>query len=148
MNGDGSIKHPGLDNHGMGTVFEELVRRFNEENNEEAGEHWTPRDAVKLMARLIFLPVATEIESGTYLLYDGACGTGGIGTGHLLERKSLISHYFRHNSSGRMGTSFAGGLFVRADFVLSSRSAASGTCESSTCPIRNPIAPSLSQQWN
>ena len=68
----------GLDNHGMGTVFEELVRRFNEENNEEAGEHWTPRDAVKLMAKLILLPVADEIESGTYLLYDGACGTGGM----------------------------------------------------------------------
>jgi type I restriction enzyme M protein len=62
----------------MGTVFEELVRRFNEENNEEAGEHWTPRDAVKLMAKLVFLPIAAEIESGTYLLYDGACGTGGM----------------------------------------------------------------------
>jgi len=78
LNGDGSIKHPGLDNHAMGTVFEELVRRFNEENNEEAGEHWTPRDAVALMAQLIFLPIADRIESGTYLLYDGACGTGGM----------------------------------------------------------------------
>ena len=78
LHGDGSIKHPGLDNHGMGTIFEELVRRFNEENNEEAGEHWTPRDAVRLMARLVFLPVASEIRSGTYLLYDGACGTGGM----------------------------------------------------------------------
>ena len=78
MNGDGSARHPGLDNHAMGTVFEELLRRFNEENNEEAGEHWTPRDAVKLMARLIFLPVADRITSGTYLLYDGACGTGGM----------------------------------------------------------------------
>ena len=78
LNPDGSIKQPGLDNHAMGTVFEELVRRFNEENNEEAGEHWTPRDAVKLMAMLIFLPIADEIESGTYLLYDGACGTGGM----------------------------------------------------------------------
>ena len=77
-NADGSVKHPGLDNHGMGSVFEELVRRFNEENNEEAGEHWTPRDAVKLMAKLVLLPVAEEIESGTYLLYDGACGTGGM----------------------------------------------------------------------
>jgi type I restriction enzyme M protein len=76
--GDGSVKLPALDNHAMGTIFEELVRRFNEENNEEAGEHWTPRDAVKLMARLIFLPVANRIESGTYLLYDGACGTGGM----------------------------------------------------------------------
>ena len=78
LNNDGSVKHAGLDNHGMGTVFEELVRRFNEENNEEAGEHWTPRDAVKLMAKLIFLPIADQIESGTYLLYDGACGTGGM----------------------------------------------------------------------
>ena len=78
MNADGTVKHPGLDNHGMGTLFEELVRRFNEENNEEAGEHWTPRDAVKLMAKLIFLPIAETIESGTYLLYDGACGTGGM----------------------------------------------------------------------
>ena len=71
-------RHPGLDNHAMGTIFEELVRRFNEENNEEAGEHWTPRDAVKLMANLIFLPVADAIESSTYLLYDGALGTGGM----------------------------------------------------------------------
>ena len=62
----------------MGTMFEELVRRFNEENNEEAGEHWTPRDAVQLMANLMFLPIADRIESGTYLLYDGACGTGGM----------------------------------------------------------------------
>ncbi len=76
--GDSSVKHPGLDNHAMGTIFEELVRRFNEENNEEAGEHWTPRDAVRLMAKLVFLPIADEIESGTYLLYDGACGTGGM----------------------------------------------------------------------
>ncbi len=73
-----TAKQPGLDNHAMGTIFEELVRRFNEENNEEAGEHWTPRDAVKLMAKLIFLPIADQIESGTYLLYDGACGTGGM----------------------------------------------------------------------
>jgi type I restriction enzyme M protein len=78
FNADGSVRLSGLDNHAMGTIFEELVRRFNEENNEEAGEHWTPRDAVKLMAKLIFLPIADEIESGTYLIYDGACGTGGM----------------------------------------------------------------------
>jgi type I restriction enzyme M protein len=65
MNGNDTIKQPGLDNHAMGTIFEELVRRFNEENNEEAGEHWTPRDAVKLMAKLIFLPIADTIESDT-----------------------------------------------------------------------------------
>ncbi|MCA8951145.1 MAG: SAM-dependent DNA methyltransferase [Planctomycetes bacterium] len=68
----------GLDNHAMGTVFEELVRKFNEDNNEEAGEHWTPRDAVRLMANLVFLPVADQIKSGSYLLYDCACGTGGM----------------------------------------------------------------------
>jgi type I restriction enzyme M protein len=78
LNANGSVKQPGLDNHAMGTIFEELVRRFNEENNEEAGEHWTPRDAVRLMAKLIFLPIADDIKSGTYLLYDGACGTGGM----------------------------------------------------------------------
>ena len=78
LNGDGSVRLEGLDNHGMGTVFEELIRRFNEENNEEAGEHFTPRDVVQLMARLVFLPVADEVRSGTYLVYDGACGTGGM----------------------------------------------------------------------
>ena len=67
-----------IDNHAMGTVFEELVRKFNEDNNEEAGEHWTPRDAVRLMANLVFLPVEDSIKSGTYLLYDCACGTGGM----------------------------------------------------------------------
>ncbi len=68
----------GIDNHAMGTVFEELVRKFNEDNNEEAGEHWTPRDAVRLMANLIFLPIEDKLKSGTYLLYDCACGTGGM----------------------------------------------------------------------
>ena len=77
-NDDGTTKLPGLDNHAMGTIFEDLVRRFNEENNEEAGEHWTPRDAVELMAQLVFQPVAEQIKSGTYLLYDGAIGTGGM----------------------------------------------------------------------
>jgi type I restriction enzyme M protein len=79
---------PGLDNHGMGTIFEELIRRFNEENNEEAGEHFTPRDVVTLMADLVFRPVEDAITSTTYTLYDGACGTGGmltVGEERLLE---------------------------------------------------------------
>ena len=75
---DGRITLPALDNHGMGTVFEELIRRFSEDNNEEAGEHFTPRDVIKLMAKLLFLPVADRIESSTYSLYDGSCGTGGM----------------------------------------------------------------------
>ena len=105
---DGRVVHPGLDNHGMGTVFEELIRRFNEENNEEAGEHFTPRDAVTLMAKLIFLPVADRIESGTYLLYDGACGTGGMLTlgeevlrGIAEERgKQVSTHLFGQEING------------------------------------------------
>ena len=68
----------GIDNHSMGTIFEELVRKFNEENNEEAGEHWTPRDAVRLMANLVFLPIESKLKSGSYLLYECACGTGGM----------------------------------------------------------------------
>lgn len=75
---EGNELLPGLDNHSMGTIFEELIRRFNEENNEEAGEHFTPRDVVTLMSDLIFLPIVDDIESGTYLVYDGACGTGGM----------------------------------------------------------------------
>ena len=78
LDADGNELLPALDNHSMGTIFEELIRRFNEENNEEAGEHFTPRDVVTLMADLIFLPVKGDIESGTYLVYDGACGTGGM----------------------------------------------------------------------
>ena len=78
QNADGSIRLPGLDNHAMGTIFEDLVRRFNEENNEEAGEHWTPRDAVQLMSRLVFDPIADQVQSTAYLLYDGALGTGGM----------------------------------------------------------------------
>lgn len=72
------FKHPGLDNHGMGTIFEELIRKFNEENNEEAGEHWTPRDVVELMADLVFMPIADKIKDASYSCYDGACGTGGM----------------------------------------------------------------------
>ncbi len=78
LNSDGSVRLSELDNYGVGTAFEGLVRRFNEEHNEEEGEHWTPRDAVKLMANLLFLPIADENKSGTYLPHDGACGTGGV----------------------------------------------------------------------
>ena len=78
LSDDGSVRLPGMDNHAMGTIFEDLLRRFNEENNEEAGEHWTPRDAVELMAKLVFLPIKDQIQPTTYVLYDGALGTGGM----------------------------------------------------------------------
>jgi type I restriction enzyme M protein len=75
---DGNIVHEGLSNLGMGYVFEELIRKFNEENNEEAGEHFTPREIIKLMTHLIFEPIKKRIKEGTYLIYDPACGSGGM----------------------------------------------------------------------
>ena len=87
------LKHPGLDNHGMGTIFEELIRKFNEENNEEAGEHWTPRDVVELMADLVFMPIADKIKDASYSCYDGACGTGGMLT---VAQDRLLTLAHRH----------------------------------------------------
>ena len=75
---DGNVVMEGLTNLGMGYVFEELIRKFNEENNEEAGEHFTPREIIKLMTHLIFDPIKGKIKDGTYLIYDPACGSGGM----------------------------------------------------------------------
>lgn len=107
-----------LDNHGMGSVFEELVRRFNEENNEEAGEHWTPRDVVKLMTRLMFEPIADSIPDGTYLLYDGAMGTGGMLTvaddtlNELTAGKKIDTHLYGQEINAE---TFA---IAKADLIL------------------------------
>ena len=119
-NADGSVRHPGLDNHGMGSIFEELVRRFNEENNEEAGEHWTPRDAVRLMARLVFLPVAGEIKSGTYLLYDGACGTGGMLTVAEETLRQLAAEHGKDVSTHLFGQEINAETYAicKADLLL------------------------------
>ena len=114
---------PGLDNHSMGTVFEELVRKFNEDNNEEAGQHWTPRDAVRLMASLMFLPVAHQIESGTYLLYDCACGTGGMltvaeETLHQIARehgKQVATHLYGQEISGETYAICKSDLLLKGD---------------------------------
>lgn len=78
---------PAMTNIGMGTVFEELLRRFNEENNEEAGEHFTPRDAIALLAHLVFEPVKDNLPK-IVSLYDPACGSGGMlteGREYLLD---------------------------------------------------------------
>ncbi len=77
LNGKGE-KMPPLTNLGMGYVFEELIRKFNEENNEEAGEHFTPREIIQLMTHILFTPVKDKIKKGTYLVYDPACGSGGM----------------------------------------------------------------------
>jgi type I restriction enzyme M protein len=77
--------------NGFSANVQEIIENFKFRNHEEAGEHWTPRDAVKLMANLIFLPIADNIESGSYLLYDCACGTGGMLTVAEETLKSLAS---------------------------------------------------------
>lgn len=120
LNGDGSVKHPGLDNHAMGTMFEELVRKFNEDNNEEAGQHWTPRDAVKLMAKLIFVPIADDIQSGTYLLYDGACGTGGMLTVAEETLNELAEQHGKQVSTHLFGQEINGETYAiaKADLLL------------------------------
>ena len=82
----GEVIHKGLSNLGMGYVFEELIRRFNEENNEEAGEHFTPRELIELMTHLVFLPIKDRIQKGTFTIYDNACGSGGM----LTESKEFI----------------------------------------------------------
>ena len=78
-----------ISNHDMGTIFEELIRKFSETSNEEAGEHFTPRDVVKLMTELLF--VGEEKTSGSIkLVYDPACGTGGMLTSCNLSPKIIL----------------------------------------------------------
>lgn len=79
LDDEGNVLQPALDNHTMGTVFEEVIRKFNEETNiTDAGRHFTPRDIVELISDLAFIPVKDKIQSTTYRIYDGACGTGGM----------------------------------------------------------------------
>lgn len=78
---------PALSNLGMGYVFEELIRKFNEENNEEAGEHFTPREVIELMTHLLFLPVRDKFTQDSFSIYDNACGSGGM----LTESKKFIT---------------------------------------------------------
>lgn len=82
--------HPDkVSNHEMGTIFEELIRKFSEQSNEEAGEHFTPRDVVKLMTHLIFSENGVHLQEKNLIkkIYDPACGTGGM----LTSCKNFIS---------------------------------------------------------
>ena len=81
---EGRKLHP-LSNLGMGYVFEELIRKFNEENNEEAGEHFTPREVIDLMTHIIFDPVKNKLPP-VITIYDPACGSGGM----LTESQNFI----------------------------------------------------------
>ncbi len=78
-------KLPALSNLGMGYVFEELIRKFNEENNEEAGEHFTPREVIDLMTHIVFDPIKDQLPP-VMTIYDPACGSGGM----LTESQNFI----------------------------------------------------------
>lgn len=78
-------KLPALSNLGMGYVFEELIRKFNEENNEEAGEHFTPREVIDLMTHIIFEPIKDKLPP-VMTIYDPACGSGGM----LTESQNFV----------------------------------------------------------
>ncbi|EGV33266.1 hypothetical protein HMPREF9431_00864 [Segatella oulorum F0390] len=125
LDDEGNEKIPALDNHTMGTLFEELLRKFNEDYSvTEAGEHYTPRDYVALLADLAVLPVADRLKNGTYDIYDGACGTGGI--------LSIVQERFQEISAQK-GRRFKTSLFgqelqpetfatCKADLILSGNS--------------------------
>ncbi len=93
----------------MGYVYEDLVRRFNEENNEEAGEHFTPREIIDLMTQLIFLPVKDKIKQGTFLIYDPCVGSGGmltIAKNFLLNPEGLVKSNATVHLYGQESTPF------------------------------------------
>ncbi|MCF0224032.1 MAG: SAM-dependent DNA methyltransferase [Fibrobacter sp.] len=94
LDDNGNEVLPGLDNHTMGTLFEELLRKFNESYAvTAAGRHFTPRDYVALLADFALLPVADQLPNGSYTIYDGACGTGGI----LTESSKRIQEIAKEN---------------------------------------------------
>lgn len=101
-NKEGEVIHAGLTNLGMGYVFEELIRKFNEENNEEAGEHFTPREVIQLMTHFVFLPAKEYLKEGTHLVYDPACGSGGM----LTEAENFI-----HDPEGKIYSTAQIGLY-------------------------------------
>ncbi len=91
---------PALSNLGMGYVFEELIRKFNEENNEEAGEHFTPREVIHLMTHLVFDPLKDQLPP-VMTIYDPACGSGGM----LTESQNYIND--PEGRSGHRATSIS-----------------------------------------
>ncbi|MFC5262514.1 N-6 DNA methylase [Kribbella qitaiheensis] len=90
--------HPNrVSNHEMGYVFEELIRKFAEDSNETAGEHFTPREVIKLMAGLLIAPDLADIQvpGMSRTVYDPACGTGGM----LTAAEEFV---LSHNSAGQV----------------------------------------------
>ena len=121
---NGSIVQPGLDNHTMGTIFEHLLRKFNEEYNiQDAGLHFTPRDYVQLLTQLAVEPVFDKLEDNkVYSIYDGACGTGGILTVTLQTLKDLAKKKNRKLATPLIyGQEFADGTYATclSDLLIS-----------------------------
>ena len=89
--------HPNeVSNIEMGYIFEEIIRRFSESHNEEAGQHYTPREVIELMVNIVFEDEEDLADSSKIkTVYDGACGTGGILSAAMEYASSL-------NSSSRM----------------------------------------------
>jgi type I restriction enzyme M protein len=89
--------HPDkVENHVIGLAFEDLIRRFAEQSNETAGEHYTPRDVVRLMTSLLFTGEEKELAKAGVIkeIYDPACGTGGM----LTVSKDYIQTNFNKNA--------------------------------------------------
>lgn len=121
LNEDGSVRIEALDNHTMGSLFEEVIRMFNEETNvTDAGRHFTPRDIVELMADLAFVPVQDKIKSTTYRIYDGACGTGGMLTVGEEHIKKLATRRQKNVSIKLFGQENADETYAiaRADMLV------------------------------
>ena len=85
-----------VNNHDMGYIFEELIRKFNEQSNETAGEHYTPREVIALMVRLLLEPDKSHItgEQKIIEMYDPCCGTGGM----LTIGKDFIQKHINPNA--------------------------------------------------
>lgn len=121
LNEDGSVRIEALDNHTMGSLFEEVIRMFNEETNvTDAGRHFTPRDIVELMADLAFVPIQDKIKSTTYRIYDGACGTGGMLTVGEEHIKKLATRRQKNVSIKLFGQENADETYAiaRADMLV------------------------------
>jgi type I restriction enzyme M protein len=85
-----------VDNHEMGTIFERLIQKFNEQSNETAGEHYTPRDVIKTMVEVLFAPDRERLKKEHIIktIYDCACGTGGMLTvskEHIIDSDNPIN---------------------------------------------------------
>ena len=112
--------HPSkVDNHLMGSVFEELLRQFSEMSNETSGEHYTPRDIVDLLVSLVFSPETEELSKPNKIvsLYDPCCGTGGMLTIGKKWIKENISKTIEVNMFGqeKNGQTYS---ICKSDFLI------------------------------